>query len=109
MTTTSSELSQTHLTRPLTTSPRINMQSQSGLPSRVVTQASMASKVTRLNISDVEADGTGRQTMCLSHLLSFCLPRSSVCIPPRRQGQMVTVTVPVLVRPEAPSRSTTGT
>lgn len=81
----------------------------SHLPSRVVTQASMDNKVTRLNMRDVDGDGTGRQTMCLSHLLSFCFPLSSVCIPPRRQGQMVTVTVPVFVSPEAPSRSTTGT
>ena len=84
-------------------------ENRSNLPSRVVTHASMASKVTRLKMSDVEADGTGRQTMCLSHLLSLCFPLSSVCMAPRRQGQMVTVTVPVLVRPEAPSRSTTGT
>lgn len=78
-------------------------------PSRVVTQASMANRVTRLKMRDGEVEVTGRQTMCFSHLLSFCLPLSSVCMPPRRQGQMVTVTVPVLVRPEAPSRSTTGT
>lgn len=69
----------------------------------------MASNVTRLNMRDGKVDCTGRQTMCLSHLLSLCLPLSSVCMPPRRQGQMVTVTVPVLVRPEAMSRSTTGT
>lgn len=81
----------------------------SHLPRSVVTQASMDNRVTKLNMSDVEGDGTGRQTMCFSHLSSFGLPLSSVCIPPRRQGQMVTVTVPVLVSPEAPSRSTTGT
>lgn len=82
---------------------------EQNLPSRVVTQASMASKVTKLNMREGEVDVTGRQTTCLSHLLSLCVPLSSVCMPPRRQGQMVTVTVPVLVRPEAPSRSTTGT
>lgn len=81
----------------------------SHLPSRVVTHASMDNRVTRLKMRDVDGDGSGRHTACLSHLLSFCFPLSSVCMPPRRQGQMVTVTVPVLVSPEAPSRSTTGT
>lgn len=82
---------------------------QLNLPSRVVTQASMASNVTKLKMRDGEADGAGRQTTFLSHLGSLCLPLFSVCMPPCRHGQMVTVTVPVLVKPEAPSRSTTGT
>lgn len=79
------------------------------LPSSVVTQASMASSVTRLKMSEVEADGAGRQTACRSQRRSCGRPRSSVRMLPRRQGQTVTVTVAVLVRPEAPSRSTTGT
>lgn len=79
------------------------------LPSSVVTQASRASRVTILKISDGEVEGRGRHTVCLSQPLSLCLPRSSARMPPLRQGHTFTVTVPVLVRPDAPSRSTMGT
>lgn len=83
-------------------------------PSKVATQARMASRAAVLSPGDGSVDCWGRHTASRSQshsptwvclFFSFSLARA----PPLKQGQMDTVTVPVLVRPDVPSRRTSGT
>lgn len=80
----------------------------------MATQAKMASRAAVLSPGDGSVDCWGRHTAsrsqshsptCVCLFFSFSPARA----PPLRQGQMDTVTVPVLVRPEVPSRRTSGT
>lgn len=83
-------------------------------PSKVATQARMASRAAVLSPGDGSVDCCGRHTASRSQSHSptwLCLffSFSPARAPPLRQGQMDTVTVPVLVRPDVPSRRTRGT
>ena len=80
------------------------------LPSKVATQARMASRAAVLSPGDGDEDCWGRHTASRSHSPSVCCLSFSVArAPPRRHGHTVTVTVPVLVMPDAPSRRMRGT
>lgn len=83
------------------------------LPSRVATHARMASRAAVLSPGEGREDCWGRHTASLSQShspsVSLSFPFSPARAPPLRQGQTDTVTVPVLVRPDVPSLSTSGT
>lgn len=74
----------------------------------------MASRAAVLSPGEGRVDCWGRHTASRSQShspTSACLffSFSPARAPPLRQGQMDTVTVPVLVRPDVPSRRTSGT